>query len=299
MPAPARKSGNDPAAPPDARGVRSGPALPVSIFPEGVAAVHIVVCVKQVPDTHEMRIDEETHRIVRQDVPTIVNPYDEYSVEEGIRLKERVEGARMTTLCMGPAHAEDTLKETIARGSDAGVLLSDDAFAGSDLIGTARVLAAGIEKLEADLVILGKESSDGVTGALAPAVAETMGVPHITLVSKIRSIDAEQIEVERLLSDGVEVIKAQLPCVISVVKEINEPRLPSLRGVMMAKRAKITVWGAGDLGIDAASVGDEGALARVEEAWIPEVSTDTEMLTGDVGEQAKALFELLKDLKVI
>ncbi|MEX2356106.1 MAG: electron transfer flavoprotein subunit beta/FixA family protein [Thermaerobacterales bacterium] len=259
-----------------------------------------MVCVKQVPDTQEMRIDEESKTVVRDGVATIVNPFDEYAVEEGIRLKENNDG-RLTALSMGPEQAADTLKESIARGADQGVLLSDPSFAGSDLIGTAQVLAAGLRQIDdADLVILGKQSSDGGMGLLGPALAEFLGWPHISLVRKIRHIGDGRIEVERLLPDGYEVIKSELPCLISVVKEINEPRLPSLKGVMRAKRAEVKVWSAADLGAeDLDNAGLTGAAARVQRAWIPERDPDTEMLGGDVEAQADALVQRLKSLKLL
>lgn len=262
--------------------------------------MRVVVCVKQVPDTGEMRIDPETNLMVREGVAAIINPFDEYAIEEGIRLKERLAGVTLTVLSMGPSRAQEALKEAVARGADEAVLLTDTAFAGSDAGATAYVLGKGISKLDdVQLVICGKQSSDGATGQVGPALAAELGIPHITQVRKLRDLTPGGIEVERLLEGGVEVVAADLPAVISVVKEINEPRLPALKGIMKAKKTPVTCWGAAELATDANRVGRAAARARVERTWTPEGRRRGELIEGEPGVAAGNLVARLREAKLL
>lgn len=260
----------------------------------------VIVCVKQVPDTGEMKIDPQTNLLVRDNVPTIINPFDEYAIEEGIRIKERVSGAQVAVLSMGPPKAQDALKEAIARGIDEATLLTDEALKGSDTFATAYALGLAIRKMEPfNLVICGKQSSDGATGQVAAALAEFLGVPYLAFVRKIRHIAAESIEVERLIEGGYEVVSAPLPAVISVVKEINEPRLPALKGIMKAKKTPVTQWSAADIGADPGRLGLGNALAVVEKTWTPESRGKCELIEGDPEGQARTLLARLKEAKLL
>ena len=190
----------------------------------------IVVCVKQVPDTTEVKINPETNTLIREGVASILNPFDMYAVEEAIRLKERL-GATVTILSMGPPQVAEALREAIAMGADEAVLISDRAFAGSDTLATAYALLKGIEKIgDVKLIICGKQAIDGDTAQVGPEIAENMGIPHLTYVKKINEISEDQITLERMNEDGFERLEMPLPALITVVKEINEPRLPSIKG---------------------------------------------------------------------
>ena len=195
--------------------------------------MHIVVCIKSVPDTTEVRFNPETHTLMRDQAESIVNPFDMYAIEEALRLQE-THGGTVTVVTMGPPKAEKELREAVAMGCDAAVLLSAAEYAGSDTWATAYVLAAAIRKLApVDLVICGRQAADGDTGQVGPGIAQQLGIPQLTYVFKIRRFDPEggEVEVERLVEEGREVVAAGLPALLTVVKDINQPRYPSFRGI--------------------------------------------------------------------
>jgi len=261
--------------------------------------MRVVVCIKQVPGTTEVKINPETKTLMREGVEAIINPYDTYALEEGIRLKERY-GAQVTALTMGPPQAEEALREAISLGVDEAVLLSDRAFAGSDTLATSYTLAAGIRKLGgAELVVCGKQAMDGDTAQVGPEVAEVLGLPFVAYVRKIEWIKDGRMRVERLMEDGYEVIETPLPAVITVVKEINEPRLPSLRGKLRAKSAKIPVWGAEDLEVEKSRLGLEGSPTKVIDIFTPPPRGKGEILTGTAEEVAEKLVDLLRHAQIV
>ena len=257
--------------------------------------MHFVVLVKQVPDTMNVRIDPETGTLMREGVESIVNPFDLYAVEEAVRLKERL-GGKVTALSMGPPQAETALREVIAMGVDEAVLVSDRAFAGSDTWATSYVLATALGKMgEVDLILCGKQAADGDTAQVGPGIAAWLDLPQITYVRKIEQIDGKHIVAERLLETGYEVIDAPLPCVLTVVKEINEPRFPTLRGKIAAKKAQIVTWNASDLNADRRKIGLDGSPTRVVKVFTPPARATGEILTGDPERVATELVEKLKD----
>ena len=222
--------------------------------------MHAIALVKQVPDTAQLSAALNGLQLLTEG-PRIANPLDEYAIEECLRLRE-AHGGQVTVLSMGPAVAVEALKHGLALGADRAVLLSDAAFEGSDSLATARVLAAAIAKLgEWDIVMAGRSALDGDTGQTAVQVAALLGVPHLTYVAHLRQIDfaARTITVERWLEEGREALASRLPCVVSVVKEINEPRYPSFMLSRKADKAAIPPWTAADLGLDPATVGAAGS----------------------------------------
>jgi electron transfer flavoprotein beta subunit len=261
--------------------------------------LNIVVCIKQVPDTTNVRINPETNTLIREGVESIINPFDMYAIEEGLRIKEQ-HGGTVTVLSMGPPQVEKALREAVSLGVDQAILLSDRAFAGADTLATSLTLAYGIRKVEelggtVDLIFMGKQAIDGDTGQVGPGVAEHMGLPHITDIRKIEEIseDAGTITVERLLEDGYLRIKSPLPVVLTVVKEINEPRLPSLRGKMNAKKAEITMWTAEDLNVEPEVIGLNGSPTWVMKIFTPPKPEGGKVFTG---EPKETVIELLKEL---
>ena len=204
--------------------------------------MNIIVCLKQVPGTTEVKIDPEKNTLIRQGIQSIVNPFDSYALEEGVRLKER-HGGKVTAISMGPPQAADMLRDAISVGADEAVLLSDMAFAGSDTLATAAALGKAIEKIKSyDLIICGRQTIDGDTGQVGPELAENLGIPFIAYVSKIEEIANGKMRVQRAVEDGYETIETSLPAVITVAKEINVPRMASLRGLFKSKSAQIPVW---------------------------------------------------------
>lgn len=257
--------------------------------------MNIVVCLKQVPGTTEVKIDPETNSLIRQGIENIINPFDTYALEEGVRLKEKHEG-KVTVMCMGPSQAEAALREAISLGADEAVLLSDRAFAVADTWATAYTLAQAMKKLgEYDLIICGRQTIDGDTGQVGPEMAEMLDIPFIAYVSKIEEISDGTIRVSRMVEEGHEIIETTLPTVITVTKEINVPRLPSLRGIAKSKSAAVTTWGLEELGADKNMVGLAGSSTQVIKVFFPQRVCVAEILEGDIDTQTTGLAERLKD----
>jgi electron transfer flavoprotein beta subunit len=261
--------------------------------------MNFVVCLKQVPGTTEVKIDPKTNTLIRQGIKAIINPFDSYALEEGVRLKERF-GGKVTVISMGPPQANDMLRDAISVGADEAILLSDIAFAGSDTLATAATLGKAIEKIKSyDLIICGRQTLDGDTGQVGPELAENLGIPFIAYVSKIEEIANGKIRVQRMVEDGYETIEASLPAVITVVKEICVPRMPSLRGLSKSKTAQIPVWTTKDIAAEKETIGQAGSGTWVIKVFYPQRMQHAEMLKGEPAEQAKALIEKLREVKLI
>ncbi len=259
--------------------------------------MNIIVCVKQVPGTTEVKINQETNTIIREGVESIINPFDLYAIEEGLRIKDNL-GGNVTVLSMGIPATAELLRDAIALGVDDAVLLSDKAFAGSDTLATAYALSMGIRKIgNFDLVICGKQATDGDTAQVGPELAEKLDIPHATYVRKIEEIREGYIRCQRMTDDGYEVIEMPLPAVITVVKEINEPRLPSLRGKMKARNAVIKVWTADDINADKSKCGLDGSPTKVIRTFVPKHDVKSEMIEGEPEEQARILVDKLMSMQ--
>ncbi len=260
--------------------------------------MHVVVCIKQVPETANVKINPQTNTLIRDGVASIMNPFDVYAVEEAVRIKEKT-GGKVTAVSMGPPQAEAVLREAIAMGVDTGILLSDRAFAGSDTWATSYTLAMALRKLgQFDLVLFGKQASDGDTAQVGPGVAAHLDLPQITYVRKIEELTAERVAAERLLDDGYEVVESPLPCVLTVVKEINEPRLPSLKGKMAARKAAIATWGAREIDADPRQIGLDGSPTKVVRIFTPPAREGGEILSGEPLECVQKLAAALRDVVV-
>lgn len=267
-------------------------------------ALHIVVCVKSTPSNVNVPVDPATHQPKTSGVPTAINPYDEYAVEEAIRLKERVAGSTATVLTVGPESAAEVLREAVARGCDGGVLVSGPEFEGGDGFATSFALAAAIKKLHAEkpvsLVLFGKNTSDVGAGVVGAQTAAWLDWASATAVKKIDAIDGASATVSRAMEDGVDQLKLALPACVSTVKEINEPRLPSLKGKMAAKKAAFPKWGAAELGVQPAQVGAAGAASAVVKASLPPARPAGVKVEGaTAAEKAKKLVDILVERKLI
>jgi electron transfer flavoprotein beta subunit len=268
--------------------------------------MHIIVCIKQVPDTTEVRIDPQRGTLIREGVPSILNPFDTYAIEEGLLLRERI-GGQVTALSMGPPQAEEVLKEAVAMGCDEGVLLTDPAFAGADTWATAYTLAWAIHRMEPfDLILCGRQAMDGDTGQVGPGIARQLDITQLTYVSKVIEVDAEgrRVRVERLLEEGREVVEAPLPALLTVLKDINLPRTPTFIGMRRALRAQIPLWSASDLaaeGADEEAFGLQGSPTRVIRVFTPpQREGQAEIIdTTDLGQAANMLVEKLLAAKAI
>ena len=260
--------------------------------------MNIAVCIKQVPDTAEVRINPETGTLIREGVPSIINPYDMHALEAALWIKEQ-KGGKATALTMGPPQAEAALREAVSMGIDEGVLLSDRAFAGSDTWATSYVLSRAMAKIMPDIILCGKQAIDGDTAQVGPELAEMMDIPHVAYVRKIEEITEDSIRVQRLMDDGYDVVEASLPVLMTVVRELNEPRLPSLRGKMAARKAEIIKWSAADIGAEEEKTGLTGSPTEVKRIFAPEARTDREMMEGSPEEQVEKLLARLRELKCI
>jgi electron transfer flavoprotein beta subunit len=259
----------------------------------------VVVCIKQVPETPTLEIDPQTNTLIRARGKMIINPFDMYALEEGIRLKEQY-GGQATAISMGPPEAQEALREAIAFGIDNAIILSDPILDGCDTLATSYVLAKAINKLgQPDIIICGRQTTDGDTGQVAPQLAEWLGLPFASYVSKIEEVREGRMRLQRMVDSGHQVIEMPLPAVISVVKEINLPRLPSLRGLMQSKKAPIPTWSARDLAVEANKVGLAGSATKVKMVFFPQREGGSELLQGNPESQVDQLLEKLREAKVI
>lgn len=260
--------------------------------------MNIVVCIKQVPDTADVRINPETNTLIRDGVASIINPYDVHAIEAALQIREKT-GGRVTVITMGPPQAEAALRDAIAMGADDAVLLTDRAFAGSDTWATSYTLAKAVEKLGADMVVCGKQAIDGDTAQVGPEMAEFLNIPHISYVRKIEEIQSSSVRVQRLMDDGSDVVESSLPVLFTVVREINQPRLPSLKGKMAAKKAEIRKWASTDIAADADKIGLKGSPTQVKNIFAPEAKKDRKMLEGSPEQQVDDLLRELRGLKCV
>jgi electron transfer flavoprotein alpha/beta subunit len=263
--------------------------------------MNIIVCIKQVPDTTNVRINPDTNTLVRDGVESIINPFDTYAIEEGLRIRERLEGEhKVICLSMGPPQAENALREAISLGVDEAVLLSDRAFAGSDTWATSVTLAAGVRKIgDYGIILSGKQAIDGDTAQVGPGIAVHLNIPQITFVRKIEEITERKIRAERLMEDGYQVIESRMPVMVSVVKEINEPRMPSLKGKMKARKAAITVWTAEDIELDPKETGLDASPTMVNRIFTPERRGGGRVLEGETPDMVDELVGELEKANLI
>ena len=260
----------------------------------------IVVCVKQVPDTNEVKIDEKKGTLIREGVPSIINPEDKIAIEEAVRLKEEF-GGEVTVISMGPPQAKNALIEAYAMGADQAILLSDRAFAGSDTWATAYTLSQAIKETgQFDIIFCGRQAIDGDTAQVGPQVAENLSIPQITYVKGV-DIEDDEIIAKRQLEDGYSVIKTKLPALLTVIDGLNEPRYPSIKRIINAynKEDTIQTWTVEDFEVDKDKLGLDASPTQVYDTFVPTRDHEPEILEGDVEEKVEKLIEKLKEEKVV
>ena len=260
--------------------------------------IRIIVPVKQVPETKSVKMDEATGTVIRQGIESIINPLDLYAIEAAIMLKEQY-GGEITVVSMGPPQAEDAIREAIAMGADSGILVSDKAFAGSDTWATACILSEAIKRSGGyDLIICGERATDGDTGQVGPAIACRLNLPAATYINHIESVAGNECRLGRMVENGTEKLTMKLPGLITVVKEVSNPRLPTLRGKLKAKKQEIPVYNQEILQLDAGSIGLKGSPTRVVKIFKPKVGRECRMFqAADDKQLAGALDELMTFLE--
>lgn len=258
----------------------------------------IVACIKQVPEISEVMIDPKTHTLKREGVPSIINPFDENAVEEGLQIKGKYSG-ELIVVTMGPPQAEEALRRCLAMGADEAVLISDKAFAGSDTLATAYTLSLVIKQLKPDLIICGKQAIDGDTAQVGPELAEQLGISQVTYVKKVEiPEDKKKIILHRETDDGYEIIQCKLPVLITVLKILNEPRYPSIRGILMAKKKEIKVIKAADLKADPTKLGADGSPTQVVNIFTPQQHQKGKILKLEPKDATKEIINFLQDEKI-
>ncbi|MCP4665582.1 MAG: electron transfer flavoprotein subunit beta/FixA family protein [Deltaproteobacteria bacterium] len=263
--------------------------------------MNIIVLIKQVPDTTEVKLDPKTGSLMREGIESIINPDDRHAIEAAITLKEAF-GGKVTALSMGPPQAIDAISESMGMGVDKGVLLSDTAFAGADTWATSFTLGKAIEKIkEYDVLLCGRQAIDGDTAQIGPQVAEYLHVPHVSYVCAIHEVRKKAMVVKRRLEDGFELVECGLPALLTVIGELNSPRYPMVSGLIHAceEKSPIQVWNAADIGVQVGEIGLEGSLTHVIKTFAPKFQRQGEMLEGDAKEVVQGLVGRLKENRLI
>jgi len=256
--------------------------------------MNIIVCIKQVPDAKDVRLDPKTNTMAREGVESIMNPFDRHALEEAVRLKEK-HGGTVTVVSMGPPQAEAVLREAVTCGADEAVLVSDRAFAGADTWATTYTLRKAIEKIGPfDLILCGKQAIDGDTAQVGPGLGKRLNIPYVSYVKKITGFENGVLSLHRLMDDGYDEVEMMLPGLLTVVKEINVPRVPSLKGKMKARNLNIKTLSADDIEADADSIGLPGSTTQVVKVFAPVFKGERAMLGGTVDEQVEQLVNKLE-----
>jgi electron transfer flavoprotein alpha/beta subunit len=259
---------------------------------------NIIVCIKQVPDTAKVAINKETNTLIREGVPSIINPFDENALEAALQLKEQC-GARVIVVSMGPPQVEEALRAAIAMGCDEAVLVSDRKFAGADTLATSYTLSQAIRQIgDFDLILCGKQAIDGDTAQVGPGIAEFLDIPQVTFAVAIEYAD-KKLKIKRVVEDGFESVEVGVPALVTVTKDINEPRYPSLRGKMKAKSVEIEKFDAEYLKADEQKIGLTGSPTKVRKIFTPPAKGSGEIFSGETSETVAQLVNKLKELKVV
>ena len=262
--------------------------------------MRIIVCAKQVPDTTEVRIDPKTNTLIRDGVPSILNPDDANALEAALTIKDKLPDTIVSVISMGPPQAENMLRECLAMGADEAYLISDRAFGGSDTWATSNALASACRKLkDYDFIFGGRQAIDGDTAQVGPQTAEKLGIPQITYVQDIVLNDDNTVTVQRQLEDGYEVIKVKSPAMLTAVKELNSPRYMSVDRICEAMRMDITRWNINDLDVSPTDVGLKASPTRVYKSFTPPAKGNSVMLEGSVKDMVEQLAVKFKHHHII
>lgn len=257
--------------------------------------MNIIVCIKQVPDTTEVKLDPATGRLIRDGVPSIINPDDKNALEEALRIKDANPDSKITVVSMGPAQADVAMREALAMGADEAILISAREFSGSDTWATSYIIASAIKKIGCyDIILCGRQAIDGDTAQVGPQIAEQLNIPQITYVQNLE-LDGDSVIAQRQLEDGYSVVKAKMPVLLTAIKELNEPRYMTPKGIFEAYKKKVQVWGFEDVPVDPDKIGLKGSPTNVKRTFSPETKGKGIMLEGADRETVRKLIECLDE----
>ncbi|MBP6143346.1 MAG: electron transfer flavoprotein subunit beta/FixA family protein [Proteocatella sp.] len=260
--------------------------------------MNIVVCIKQVPDTTEVKLDPKTGTLIRDGVPSIINPDDKAGLEAALRIKDK-NGSHVTVLTMGPPQADLALREALAMGADRAILLTDRAFAGADTWATSSALAGALKKMDYDLIIAGRQAIDGDTAQVGPQIAEHLNLPSVTYVEEIEAYD-KSIVVKRAFEDGYQMIKVQTPCLITALKELNDSRYMNVQGIFEAFEGdKVEIWSVNDIEVDPDNLGLKGSPTKVKKSFTKGAKTAGKVFDVTPQEAAQIIVDKLQEKYLI
>ena len=255
--------------------------------------MNIVVCLKQVPDTTVVKIDPKTGTLIRDGVPSIINPEDKHALEAALCLKEK-HGGKVTVISMGPPQAKDALREALCMGADDAILITDRAFGGADTLATSRTIASAIRNLDYDIIFGGRQAIDGDTAQVGPEIAEHLGIPQVTYVQNVE-VESDGLLVNRALEDGYEMIKVQTPVLLTAIAELNHPRYMNVGKIFATKDKEITVFTANDLDVDASQIGLKGSPTKVKKSMTKEAKGAGEVVKESAPEAVSYVLGKLKE----
>jgi electron transfer flavoprotein alpha/beta subunit len=263
----------------------------------------IVVCIKQVPDTNEVKIDHKTGTLIRKGVPSIINPDDKNALEEALRIKDEHEDTTVTVLTMGPPQAKDALKEALAMGADEAILLTDRAFAGSDTWATATILSAALDKIgDYDIIFCGRQAIDGDTAQVGPEIAQFLELPQITYVSDLEvDVENNKVIAHRNIEDGYFVVESKMPVLLTAIKDLNTPRYMSTWGIFQkATKTEIIEWTVDDITVDLTQIGLKGSPTNVYKTFVPTKEFKGEILEGETSQdKAREFVARMKERHIL
>jgi electron transfer flavoprotein beta subunit len=259
--------------------------------------MNIAVCIKQVPDTNEVRIDPKTGTLIREGVPSIINPDDKNALEEALGLKERL-GGTVTVVTMGPPQAETALREALGMGADRAILVADRAFAGADTLATSRALAAAMRRLEFDILLAGRQAIDGDTAQVGPELAEHLDLPQVTYVEKV-DVDGKSLRIRRATEEGHEEVTVGMPVLLTAIKELNTPRYMNMVDIFASGSKAVEVWTAADLGVDKALVGLSGSPTRVKKSQAKDAKRAGITVNAPAKEAAERVAYILREKRYL
>lgn len=255
--------------------------------------MNIVVCLKQVPDTTVVKIDPVKGTLIRDGVPSIINPEDKHALEAALQIKEK-NGAHITVISMGPPQAKEALREALCMGSDEAILLTDRAFSGADTLATSKTLAAAIKTLDYDIILGGRQAIDGDTAQVGPEIAEHLEIPQVTYVQNVE-FDGNDLIVNRALEDGYELIKVQTPCLLTAIEELNHPRYMNVGLIFDTANKEVKVMTSADLDVEANEIGLSGSPTKVKKSMTKEAKGAGEIVKDSVPEAVSYVLGKLKE----